>query len=182
MINLGGLIMKEYRYEIEDKRIISLQYIEGHTHIKEYMIKDGTYQDYLLLLTDDYGFYGYCEDNVDEIYFIYNEDHPLYTPFLHLLGDSDKFRILNDYKREEYDELCYIDITRVGELIELKFVNKIEKDKNDIDKFNFIVISIFDDLRSKTWNTDSKDRIHRFFNEAIEVLKDDKKVMQKTLN
>lgn len=173
---------KSYSYEIEDKRVVSLQYVEGHPHIKEYMIKNDTYQDYLLLLTDDYGFYGYSEDNVDEIYFVYEEDHPLYNPFLNLLGKDDKFRILNDYKREEYDDLCYIDITKVGSSIELKFVNKIEKDKNDIDKFNFIVINILDDSRSKTWRTDSKDRIHKFFNEAIEILKDDKKVKQKTLN
>ena len=162
--------MKQYTYEIDKNRKIELNRTNG-IQIKEFQIDDkGNYKDYIMVYEWDYGFSAYTEENnVSEVTFSFDYEHPLYFPLLHFLKDDKEIKIASDFKRAEYDDLCYFKISKDKDLIYLSFVNKIEKEQHDIEKFEYTIKNVAYDLRSKLdmKNTDIKERLCKFFRETV---------------
>lgn len=175
-----------YNYNIDDYSNIQVLFEEGITHIcYKKLDQNNNYEDFDLSISDDFIFNAYSDNfEQDELNFIINDDNPLYLPLNNLIGNNNSIRITSDYKKEEYDDLCYIEILKDNNVIVLKFVNNIAKDHDSIDKFNFVIINIMYDLRSKLdqKETDYKKRLSIFFKEATNSIKEkssDKKLLIK---
>ncbi len=165
--------MKEFKQNINKDRNISLTFLGRSIIIQESIMNNDVYEDYRLIYSDDYGFSGYSENTEkDELTFNFDIDHPLYYPFFHFLGDDKEVKISSDFKKEEYDDICYFKISRDEELISLSFVNYIHKYHYDCEKFNYEIKNVMYDLRSKLdyQRTDIKDRLCTLFREATRIL------------
>jgi hypothetical protein len=165
-----------YKCTFDDNSNLELLLENGLTQISyKKLDENNNYMDYTLSIADDFIFNA-CSDDYeqDELAFTINEDNPLYLPFYNLIEDNNNFKLTSDYKREEFDSLCYIEILKENNSIVLKFVNNIKEEHNSIDKFNFVIINIMYDLRSKLdqKETDYKKRLMIFFEEAINSIKE----------
>lgn len=144
---------------IDDKSIITYKTID----------KEDNYFDINFILSDDININAYTEDDSkNELELIIASDNLLYKSFLVFINNEEKIRITSDYVREEYDDLCYIEIKKEINNITIKLVNKIQN-QTIIDKFNYVIINRMFDLRSKLDqnNTDYKKRLIKLFEDIV---------------
>jgi hypothetical protein len=164
-----------YKYNFDDNSNLELLFENGLTQISyKKLDENNNYMEYILSISDDFIFNAYSDDyESDELAFTINKDNPIYLPFYNLIGDNN-IKLTSDYKREELDNLYYIEILKENNSIVLKFVNNIKEEHNSIDKFNFVIINVMYDLRSKLdqRKTDYKKRLSIFFEEAINNIKE----------
>lgn len=168
--------MTEYKYQVDNKRIVSLNQGDGVIQIRD-QIDETIYKDYIMIYADDYGFSAHSDNfaEVDELLFEIEPNNPLYYPFLIFLKEDNVIRFSSDYKKVEFDDISYIEVKNENGIIILKFVNKIPEEQNEIEKFDYGIKNIMFDLRSKldSNNTDYKDRLHKFFLSAMSILKEE---------
>ncbi|MBR4619169.1 MAG: hypothetical protein IKO49_07685 [Bacilli bacterium] len=130
-------------------------------------------KEYTLSRSDDYNFYVSLDDydNINEVSFSFDIDHPLYFSLLHLLRGSNSL-IIDDDDTFEVDEK-YLEIRNDDDIIKLSFHNKmVEETLFDYDKFNIFIKNICFDGRSKIDQQykDTKDMLTAFFNEVVQIL------------
>lgn len=160
----------EKRIEISEDRVLRYRFINNFPVIEELFFENGELEkNYTLNRTQDYCFEAmtFADDDVNELSFEYDENHPLYLPLLHLLNNEEKLIIDDDYTREEYQK--YLIISKDDNKIILSFINNSKR--VDFDKFNIVIINIIRDLRSKIdqKNMDTKERLTEFFREADKI-------------
>lgn len=162
--------MSYYNQEENDRKVEL--FLDGETTICDSILDENGYKDYSFVRSSDYTFNAYSDTDTDEIDFTIDPSHPLFMPFLHFLGNKKEIRVHSDFRREEYNDLCYIGVKFVDDEMLLSFVNKIPGEKNSIDKFNYCIINVMYDLRSRldSENTDIKDRLNMLFNESTEEM------------
>ncbi len=169
-----------YMEEIEkiiklDNRKIIYSVTEGYVPfiaIREGFLNGNDLEkNYSLCRWDDYGFEAYIKDKMDhdKVSFSFDINHPLYIPFLHLLGKDEELLIDDDLTIGSYNK--YMAIYKKDNDIVLDFISKPEE-KDCFEKFHIFIKNIGPDGRSKidSLNLDTKIRLHRFFKEAEEVL------------
>lgn len=168
--------MAEYKYQIDNKRMVSLCQEDGVIQIRD-QLDEIIYKDYIMMYADDYGFSAYSDNfaEVDELLFEIKPDNPLYYPFLIFLKGDNVVSFSSDFRKMEFDDISYIEVKNENGIIILKFVNKIPEEQNKIEKFDYEIKNIMFDLRSKldSNNTDYKDRLHKFFLSAMSILKEE---------
>ena len=164
----------EKRIDITKERALIYRF-DDYPTIKEVFFKNGDIEKiYILMRTDDYNFNAliYEDDNINELSFEYDINHPLYLPLLHLLNNKEKLLIDDDDTREEYQK--YLVICKSTNKINLSFINN-NSNSIGIEKFTVFIKNIMDDLRSKINqnNLDTKERLTMFFREVNEIFKED---------
>ncbi len=168
----------EKRIEISKDRVLRYRLINNFPIIEELFFENGELEkNYTLNRTQDYCFDAmtFADDDVNELSFEYDENHPLYLPLLHLLNNEEKLIIDDDYTREEYQK--YLIICKDDNKIILSFINNSNRISISIDKFNIVIINIIRDLRSKIdqKNMDTKEKLTEFFREVNEIFSKEEK-------
>lgn len=165
------------KIKINDERILIYQEKnEGFMYIKT--IKEGflanneVLKSYSLFQSDDYVFEGSIDDNeVNELSFSFDVNHPLYFPLIHLLRGDESLIIDDDATRELNKK--YLRISRKNDIVYLTFVNNLADDNRaSYERFNVFIKNIMIDIRSKIdeQRLDTKERLRVFFNEVQQRL------------
>ena len=176
-MNLGYSMEKKLNINSNRKLIFSREPSYG-TYLDE--VEEGFSKNskldkgYSLSRWDDYAFVGYSSSRHHCVDFSFDVDHVLYFPLLHLLGDDDEL-IVDDDDSLELNRR-YMRIYKDDDLIKMEFNDDFD---DEIKKFNVFVKSINYDGRSKIdcFKLDTKERLAKFFDEAIEnIIEDDHQV------
>ncbi|MCR4581684.1 MAG: hypothetical protein K5666_04145, partial [Bacilli bacterium] len=114
-------------------RVIKFNMVPGY--VQTYLIKETILEhevpvmNYQLAMWDDFNFNCWIncsyeeEQELKEVTFDFDLDHPLYIPFLHLLR-GDKELIIDDDDTYE-DKMKYMVIRNEGDVIKLSFINNL---------------------------------------------------------
>lgn len=121
----------------------------------------------------DYSFNSYCTKN-NELENIKCESHiidktnPLYIPLLHLLNGENELIIDDDDTREINQK--YMKVYFDGKNVYVEFINNLDRENNDLEKFNIFIKNIGADVRSKIdcADKDTKERLFFFFCELAD--------------
>ncbi len=170
----------EKRFQINDNRIL-IYSISNGSMVPTYTIREGFLENgevvktYTLSRWDDYGFNGWIDNDEDiqKLSFEFDLNHPLYLPLFHLLNYDDELLIDDDDSVE--DNKKYMLIHKGNDKIYVDFINELDNDNFDINKFRVFIKNIVFDGRSKIdqEQKDTKTRLNAFFNEAHNVLSND---------
>ena len=170
----------EKRIQINDNRVLIYSVVEGYAkptyRIDEGFIENGDIiKTYCLSQWDDYGFYGWInnDEGIKKITFEFDIDHPLYFPLFHLLNYDEVLLIDDDDTRE--DNKKYILIYKKKNKIYIDFINNLFNNNYIIKKFHVFIKNIVFDGRSKIDRDkkDTKKRLIDFFNEVHSILTND---------
>ncbi len=167
----------EKKFDINSNRKLMYQK-DSHTYsLREAILGDGKLdKTYCLFKGDDYGFTGWTpseKQDINKISFEFDINHPLYMPLFHLLNYDDELLIDDDDSVE--DNKKYMLIHKGNDKIYVDFINELDNDNFDINKFRVFIKNIVFDGRSKIdqEQKDTKTRLNAFFNEAHNVLSND---------
>ena len=170
----------EKRFQINENRILIYKIIKEHA-IPSYMITEGFMENdqvvktYNLCRWDDYGLNGWIDDDdeVKNISFDFDINHPLYYPLLHLLNNEDELLIDDDSTRE-YNK-NYMLVHKDEDKIYIDFIDERPIENHIIDRFHVFIKNILYDGRSKIDQNkkDTKERLYNFFNEVNSILIND---------
>lgn len=127
---------------------------------------------------DDYSFKSWYSMKYEDYELLKNElhifekNHLLYLPLLHLLN-GEKELIIDDDEVKELNEK-YMKIFFDGENINIDFVNNLDKNPF-FDRFSVFIKNIGFDIRSKIdcLELDTKERLYFFFNEVLDLFKEE---------
>lgn len=71
------------------------------------------YSDFSPILSDDIIINAYTfDDTKSELVFDIESNNPLFESFNLLLKEDNQMIITSDYRREEYDDLCYVEFMK----------------------------------------------------------------------
>ena len=133
-------------------------------------LKDGELIKCLdLYIWDDICFKVYSKDrNINYIDFVIDINHPLYFCVKHLLGEENEFIIDDD---DTYGRINkYLVIKKENDIYKFIFINNLEKNDYESDKFRVFIKNIGPDCRSKIIDFSIKKRIVYFFRELENIL------------
>ena len=167
----------EKRINVNENRILiyKKEYVKP-SHIRtitEYFLENGDLiKNYDLIQSDDYGLYGWSEEETSKLSFEFDINHPLYIPLFHLLN-YDRELIIEDDDTREYNKK-YMKIYKEQDKIYIDFIDDFENNYIG-EKFNIFIKNTEFDLRSKIDQEykDTKKRLALFFNEISNVLLND---------
>lgn len=111
-------------------------------------------------------------NNITELMFEINSEHPLYQPFINLLGDKDIMIIDDDNTKENNKK--YLMIKLINNNIVIQFVNNLTNNKNKFsyERFNIFIKDVHYNLNSKIdkKGLDTKNRLELFFEEVNNLI------------
>ena len=167
----------EKRIELDNGGVILLDVVPGYacstiTIQEGFLVNGDLEKSYTLSKWDDYGFNAFIpnDTNLSEVTFDFDINHPLYFPLLHLLSE-DKKLIIDDDDTLELNKK-YLEIINLDDKIRISFINKLNDFNYYEQKYYVFIKNICFDGRSKIDQQykDTKERLHKFFNECIDVL------------
>ena len=168
----------EKRIQIDDNRILIFSITEGYAKptytITEGFLENGDVKkSYSLSQWDDYGLNAWInnDEDVSQVSFEFDMNHPLFVPLLHLLNYDEELIIDDDDTREENKK--YLSIKRDSDRIVINFIDTLDLDYSTFsERFHVFIKNIFSDGRSKIDQNykDTKRRLYVFFNEAMESI------------
>ena len=136
-------------------------------------LKDGELIKSLgLYIWDDICFKAYSKNrNINYIDFDIDINNPIYFCVKHLLGEDNELIIDDD---DTYGRLNkYLVIKKVDNIYKFIFINNLEKNDYESDKFRVFIKNIGPDCRSKIIDFSIKKRIVYFFRELENILLED---------
>ena len=165
---------------INDKKKVKYDVCEGYTptHIitdvdltnNVKTLKIMKYDDYAIKSWNDISFEEYQKAK-NELH-IFEKNHPLYIPLLHLL-DGKRNLIIDDDDTYEVNKK-FLKVFYNKKYIGIDFINELEED-DSFDKFSVFIKNIGFDLRSKIdcGDKDTKERLYMFFNEVYNLFSEE---------
>lgn len=136
-------------------------------------LKDGELiKSLCLYIWDDICFKAYSKDrNINNIEFDIDINNPIYFCVKNLLGEDNELIIDDD---DTYGRLNkYLVIKKVDDIYKFIFINNLEKNDFESDKFRVFIKNIGPDCRSKIIDFSIKKRIVYFFRELENILLED---------
>lgn len=125
-----------------------------------------------LYIWDDICFKAYSKNrNINYIDFDIDINNPIYFCVKHLLGEDNELIIDDD---DTYGRLNkYLVIKKVDDIYKFIFINNLEKNDYELEKFRVFIKNIGPDCRSKIIDFSIKKRIVYFFRELENILLED---------
>ena len=174
--------MKEFEKEIilDKDRILKYSISDGFVPfytIRETILKDGKpYKYFTLNRWDDYCFNGWMEEEYDtksKLQFVFDANHPLYIPFMHLLCGNSELIIDDDDTPDLY--MKYMRIFLKNHKVFLEFINKLKTNNSIFDeKYRVFIKNILYDIRSKLGRDNYvKNRLHLFYEEIDDMFNEE---------